>query len=171
VGAPSGQSEPDDLQAILGIPVTNAGASGADTEDDIQGIEPYFPSPLATRLANDPSQIVIMNYGLNDSLKVTVDVYQQDLIQWVSIVRSFGKIAVFEEPNPSSIDTYLQVMPSFVSAMDLVAAQLNVPLVKQYDYIQTLPNWQSMLVDGLHPDAQLYAIKAARTAAVIKTLM
>jgi lysophospholipase L1-like esterase len=171
VGAPIGQSEADDLQQILGVPVIKAGVAGADTQDDLQGIGPYFSSPLATRLASDPSQIVIMNYGLNDSLKVTVDVYKQNLTDWVSTVRSYGKIAVFEEPNPSSIDTYEQVMPNFVSAMDSVAAQLNVPLVKQYNYIQTLPNWQSMLVDGLHPNAQLYAIKAARTAAVVRPLM
>jgi lysophospholipase L1-like esterase len=52
-----------------------------------------------------------------------------------------------------------------------VATQMNVPLVTQFDYIQSLPNWQSMLTDGVHPGDQLYAIKAQREYDVIAPLV
>lgn len=171
IGATLTTNEPADLQGLLNIPVTDAGVSGSTTAENLDGTAPYFTTQLATRLAIDPSQIVVMNYGINDSHTVTLDVYEQNLFDWVRTVRSFGKIPVFEEPNPSSIAGYATALPPFVEAMDRAAAQLNVPLVSQYNYIMSLPNWQSLLADGLHPSAALYAIKAARTAAVIKTLL
>lgn len=169
-GAPAGQSEPDDLQALIGITVNNAGVAGSTTQQNLAGVTP-FNSPLATRLAVDTSQIVIMNYAINDSQKVNLDTYEQNLYDWVRTVRSFGKIPVFEEPNPSILVAYQRVLPDYVAAMDRAAQDLNVPIVKQYDYIQTLPNWQSLLSDGLHPNSEGYRIKAQRTATVLKQVI
>lgn len=169
-GAPAGQSEPDDLTALVGVTVINAGLAGTTTQDNLAGAAP-FNSPLATRLAGDPSQIVVMNYAINDSQKVNLDTYEQNLYDWVRTVRSFGKIAVFEEPNPSSLAAYQRVLPDYVAAMDRAAQDLNVPIIKQYDYIQTLPNWQSLLSDGLHPNSEGYRIKAQRAVTVLKQVI
>lgn len=170
-GAPAGQSEPDDVAALLpAVKVTNAGVYGTWTAQNLSGTAP-FTSPLATRLASDSSQIVVMNYALNDSQRVSIDTYRQNLVDWVSTVRASGKVAVFAEPNPATQAGYQQPVTQCVSVMDDVAQQLNVPLVKQYDYMQTLPNWQSLLNDGLHPNAQGYQVKAQRTAAVLKQVI
>jgi lysophospholipase L1-like esterase len=170
IGAGSGQSEPDDIHAILGMDFTNAGISGTWTAENLAGTAP-FTTPLATRLAVDPSKIVVMNYGINDSHEVTLDEYEQNLFDWVRTVRSFGKIPVFEEPNPSSIASFQAVLPAYVAAMDRAAQQLNVPIVPQYYRMQQIPNWQALLSDGLHPNAQGYAVKAQETAAVLKTVI
>jgi lysophospholipase L1-like esterase len=55
--------------------------------------------------------------------------------------------------------------------MDRAAEQLNVPLVPRYYRIMAMPNWETLLSDGLHPNAQGYAVKAAETAAEVKALL
>lgn len=170
IGAPAGQDEPSDVAKILGVAVINDGVSGTTAEENIYGEAP-FTSTLATRLATDPSQIVVMNYAINDSARDTLDQYEQNLYDWVATVRAAGKIPVFEEPNPSSLAAYQAAMPPFVEAMDRAGQQLNVLVIPQYSRIMAMPNWQAILTDGLHPDALGYQIKAIETAAVLQTLM
>ncbi|MFL9928017.1 hypothetical protein P0D88_01810 [Paraburkholderia sp. RL18-103-BIB-C] len=55
--------------------------------------------------------------------------------------------------------------------MDNIAQQYNVPLVRQYDHITSLPNWQSHLSGCFYPDEWLLNIKAQRQAAVLAPLV
>lgn len=56
---------------------------------------------------------------------------------------------------------------AYVTVLRNVAQANQVTLIAQYDYIASLPNWQAMLTDCLHPNDALYAIKAQREAAVL----
>ncbi|KLU27800.1 hypothetical protein EOS_02475 [Caballeronia mineralivorans PML1(12)] len=84
--------------------------------------------------------------------------------------KAAGKIPVLEEPNPMCAPAVVN-MPAYKGPMAKLAAQRGVLLIKQYDYILSLPNWQSMLFDCIHPTAAMYAIKAQREADQISALV
>jgi acyl-CoA thioesterase I len=153
------------------ISVQNNAVPGARVSQSIAGSTPYS-LPFQTRLAQDPTaQIVFSDYAVNDSYDGSVDQYTSDLTYWVGLVRAAGKIPVLEEPNPVCSSTYPNV-GEFVTAMDSVAQSQNVPLIQQYQYILSLPNWQSMLQsDCVHPTDALYELKAQREAAILAPLV
>ncbi|MFM0022204.1 SGNH/GDSL hydrolase family protein [Paraburkholderia azotifigens] len=142
------------------VSVKNDGVGGSTIAQRLNGTVPYT-APYTP----DSSQIVIGNWALNDAAQsVDVQQFQSSIVQFVTLVRAAGKTVVLEEPNPS---TTVANLGAYVAAIDYVATQMNVPLVQQYVYIQSLPGWQSMLTDGVHPNDAMYAIKAQREADVI----
>lgn len=151
------------LRAQFGINITveNKGSPGANLRFELQGTDNYS-SPLATRLAADSSQVVLENFGINDSF-LSEDEFRSNLVQFIVAVRAAGKTPVLEEPNP--VCQGHETLDQLVAVLGDVAAQNNVVLIKQYDYIKSLPNWQSLLTDCVHPSDALYAIKAQREAA------
>jgi acyl-CoA thioesterase-1 len=153
---------------VEGITVENDGVVGETVGEDISGWAGI--APLATRLATDPSRVVIENYGLNDSLEVDIQTYHDNLVAWIAVVKQAGKIPVLEEPNPSSLSYYTQ-LPAFAAMVDQVGYEQQVLVIQQYNYILSLSNWQSMLTDGIHPDQALYTIKGQREAWYLQPLV
>lgn len=160
------------LQKQFGPTVTveNNGVPGTTITQNLNGslYNGVSTAPLATRLSSDSAQIVIENFGINDYAKSTLDIFRRDLNTWITTVQAMGKIPVLEEPNPLGYPNNLSV---FVAVIDEVAQERNVALIQQYAYIMTLPNWQGMLTDGVHPGDQLYAIKAQREYNVIAPIV
>jgi lysophospholipase L1-like esterase len=150
--------------------VQNSGQNGATADSAVEGLSPWYSATLATRLSTNPAQIVIGNYAINDSTLRTTDQYMSDLTQWIQIVRASGKMAILEEPNPVCAP-YVPNLDTYVAAMRTVAQQNNVTLIAQYDYLKSLPDWQSMLTDCIHPTDAMYAIKGQREAEVLKPLV
>jgi hypothetical protein len=155
------------LQSLLraqlgsGITVQNNGMVGGAAFQSVGGIG-HYTMTLAQRLATNPAQIVLANYAINDSVERTTTSYLNDLTSWVNTVRAAGKVAVLEEPNPTCSTTHTNV-GAYVQIMRYVAQTMDVPLIQQYDYILSLPNWESMMsADCVHPTDALYAIKAQR---------
>lgn len=154
------------LQAALraklgsGITVENKGVGGGTASGSVAGTGVYTVL-FATRLAVDPSQIVLSNYALNDMIGRTQDQYAGDLAAWVQVVRAAGKTPVLEEPNPGCTANQAN-LDAYVGTLRTVAQQQGVLLISQYDAIKALPNWQSMLTDCVHPGDALYAFKANR---------
>nr|WP_241022480.1 SGNH/GDSL hydrolase family protein [Burkholderia sp. Se-20373] len=161
-----------ELQNTFGPTITtiNSGVSSSTVSESLYGIAPHYSQPLASRLGGMSAQIVIMNYGLNDSANSSLSSYIADLNTWIDVVTANGKVPVLEEPNPSCNPAMAQ-LPQFVVAMDKVAQQRGVQIIQQYAYIQSLPNWQSMLPDCLHPNDDLYRIKADREYAVVAPIV
>ncbi|MEI7296585.1 SGNH/GDSL hydrolase family protein [Paraburkholderia tropica] len=161
------------LQDQLGgqITVQNNAIPGARVSQSIAGSSPYTV-PFQTRIAQDQSaQIVLADYAINDSYDGSLTQYVSDLTWWVGAVRAAGKIPVLEEPNPVCSATYPNVA-QFRAAMVSVAQSQNVPLIQQWDYILSLPNWQSMLQsDCVHPTDALYKLKAQREAVALEPLV
>ncbi|HIE4429965.1 TPA: SGNH/GDSL hydrolase family protein [Burkholderia multivorans] len=165
---PVAQPAPTIMQAELvqslggQITVTNNGIGGTTAPESLNGLTP-FSAPLATRLASIRPNIVIVNYGINDAGRETTDDYQQALVGIVAAIRGAGAVPVLEEPNPVCKGPGPQ-LDAYVGAMRTVAQQYGVLLIQQYDYIKSLPDWQSMLPDCVHPNQDLYRIKGDREA-------
>lgn len=162
------------LRAKFGptLTVENRGIGGADVKSSVHGLAPFYSQPLANRMSTEPAQIVLANYGINDSRpgNVSEAEYKLALEKWVDDVRAAGKTAVLEEPNPTCDAKHLN-LPSYVAIMRDVALSKQVVLIEQYDRIKSLPDWQSMLTDCVHPKDGLYAIKAQREADVLVPLI
>ncbi|BCF88660.1 hypothetical protein PPGU16_17270 [Paraburkholderia largidicola] len=150
------------------ISVENRAVPGATLEDRIAGSVVY-DKPFSVSIAQEPAKIVLLNFAINDSNPGNNEspaLFQNDLLEFIALAWAQGKIVVLEEPNPVTNPVYAN-LATYSLVIDNVAQTMNVPLVKQYAYIQSLPNWQSMLTDGGHPNDALYAIKAQREADVI----
>jgi lysophospholipase L1-like esterase len=159
------------LQANISgnVIVNNKAVPGATAADSLTGA-PNYGTPFATRLSKSNAQIVLADYMMNDSRLMTTDAYRANLISWIDTVRQAGKTPVLEEANPSCAANHTN-LPDYRAIMVDVANQKGVFLIKQYDYVSSLPNWQSMLVDCVHPNDTLYKIKAENEAAQIRQLV
>jgi lysophospholipase L1-like esterase len=151
------------LQKAFGISVsmTNSAVGGATITQALNGIAPRYSVPLASRLATLSPGMVLTGFGINDSEVGDETTYRNSLNTWISTVHSMGALPVLEEPNPVC-DANHAKLDTFVGILRSVAAEQNVTLIAQYDYIKSLPNWQAMLTDCIHPTDALYEIKAQR---------
>jgi hypothetical protein len=178
MGMASQQSEPADVQAMLrdllsdqAITVDNRAEGGtASTIINMMNGVDGGGAPFAQRVLTSKAQIVLDNHAIEDDLSQSLGPYADALIAWVQAVRAAGKIPVLEEPNPVC-DADHPHLDNYVATMDGVAEQYNVPLVKQFDYIQTLPNWQSHFNACLYPDEWIFQIKAQREAAILAPIV
>jgi hypothetical protein len=171
------QTEPAATQTLLqaqfvdSVTITNhaEGGTASSLVNMMNGVD-GGGAPFAERIKSSPAQIVLTNHAINDDLVQSLGPYTDALIAWVLAVRKAGKIPVLEEPNPVC-DGNHPYLENYVTTMDNVAASYNVPIVKQYDYIQSLPNWQTHLSGCLFPDEWLLNVKAQRQAAILAPLV
>lgn len=179
-------SEPVDLQATLRaqfgatVTVNNQGVSGIEASQLLNGTDGVHPSWI-NQMASSKAQIVTINLTLNSPYYAAVprdgipaespSQYGQVMTQLVQIAKAAGKQVILYEPNPVCEPIRQPVLGSYVTVLRQVAQAQGIPLVAQYDYIQTLPNWQSLLSDCLHPTDALYKIKADRETAIIAPLV
>jgi lysophospholipase L1-like esterase len=153
------------LRELFGpaVTVNGYGSPGANLRFELRGTDNYA-TPLRERLALSRAQIVIENFGINDAY-LPAEEYRSNLREFVDAVRASGKLPVLEEPNP--VCTGHENLDQLVGILNEVAREKTVTLVKQYDAIKALPNWQAMVPDCVHPGDALYAFKAAREAEVL----
>jgi lysophospholipase L1-like esterase len=156
------------LQQKFGNTVTvqGNGVPGTIINQDLNGSS---IAPLATRLAASSAKIVLEDFGINDSARATPLSFRADLNVWIDTVQAMGKIPVLEEPNPTSFTN--PALDQIVAVIDDVAQLRSIALVQQYSYIKSLPDWQTMLADGVHPTDALYAIKGQREAVVLEPIV
>lgn len=171
---------PVNLQALLqkangtSVTVVNSGVGGATVANVLNGVARYT-KPWKDALPSNSANIVIANWAINDSNPIvneSTTVFENDLIYWIQITQAAGKTVVLEEPNPVCNSSFA-ALPQYVAVIDKVAAQLNLPLVKQYNYILSLADWNSYLgTDCTHPaDDRLYQIKAQREYDVLAPIV
>ncbi len=175
------QSEPMGTQALLraqfgvGVTVVNKamGGTASSLVNMMKGVDGGGP-PFAERIKASNADIVLMNHAINDNLLQSLGPYTDALIAWIQAVRDAGKIPVLEEPNPVC-DGNHPWLENYVSVMNNVAETYKVPVVRQYSYVQGLPNWQSHMESCFYPDEWMLQIKAQRQAeglaSIVKTLM
>jgi hypothetical protein len=171
------QSEPADTQTILQaqfgstVMVDNKAEGGTASTllNMMNGVDGGGP-PFAQRVLSSKAQIVLDAHAVNDDLAQSLGPYADALIAFVQAVRAAGKVAVLEEPSPVC-DNSRPYLANYVSVMDNIAAQYNVPIVKQYDYLQAIPNLCSHYTAGIYPDNAIYQMKAQRQAAVLVPLV
>lgn len=172
-------SEPQALQTLLqhqfndtGIAVLNdaTGGTSSSLQNELDGMDGLGAAQPA-RMETSGAQIVIEQHMLNDALGgETVAEYAAYLGQWVQDARASGIQPVLEEDSPVCDGNHPQ-LPSYVAAMDSIAAQYSVPIIHQYAYVESLPNWQAHMIGCTVPDAYLATLKAAQEEAVIGPLV
>ncbi|ABO54202.1 GDSL family lipase [Burkholderia multivorans] len=182
-------NEPAIVQNMLqarfgaGVVVNNQGVGGTEAAQLLNGTDGVHP-PFDQVMAVSKAKIVVFNFALNDSYYAakpragvpveSVDTYRALMSQLCQIARSHGKICVFEEPNPvyGVQDNPNAPIFGYVSVLRQVAAQMNAPLISQFDQFQALPNWLSWISeDKTHPTDAGYAYKAANTEAVLRPIV
>ncbi|WP_425318381.1 SGNH/GDSL hydrolase family protein [Pseudomonas nitroreducens] len=179
-------SEPNKLQDLLQakfgkrVVVFNQGVGGTQAFQLLTGTDGRNRN-FAAQMAASKAHIVIINYLLNDqhfSVVPTPGMYQETPEMYASILgwlaqtaRDNGKQVVFQEPNPICSEPVPGNIQIFLNSLRTEAALMNVPLVAQYDYIKSLPNWQSMYSSCSHPFDPLYEIKAKRTFEVVSPIV
>lgn len=172
------QSETVQSQALLqaqlndtAITITNKAMGGTASSlfNMMKGVDGGGP-PFAERIKASKARIVLMNHAINDNLMQSLAPYTDAMIDWIKAVRDAGKIPVLEEPNPVC-DGNHPWLENYVSTMSSIAQAYNVPLVRQYDAILALPNWQSHMGSCFYPDEWMLQIKAQRQAEVLAPIV
>ncbi|OUE47272.1 hypothetical protein BZY94_06085 [Burkholderia territorii] len=172
------------LQARFGavVSVDNQGVGGTEATQLLQGTDGRH-KPFDQEMAVSDANVIVFNFLLNDSYyshvmkagvpSETVDDYWANMSQLCQIARNHGKICVFEEPNPvNGVQDKSAPIYGYVYVLRQLAAQLNAPLIAQFDQFQTLPNWPSWLTeDQTHPTDAGYAFKAANTEAILRPIV
>lgn len=172
----------DLLQAVFGknIVVFNNGVGGTQAYQLLSGTDGRNRA-WTIQMSKSNADIIILNYALNDQMynaTPTPGMYQEtpetyaNIIGWlIQTARNNGKIVVLQEPNPTCYQPTVGNLHRFVTALRNEAARMNAPLIAEYDYIQSIPNWKSMLTDCAHPNEALYGIKAKQTFNTISPIV
>jgi hypothetical protein len=170
-------SEPADTQTLLQAQFGNTvmidnraeGGTASSLLNMMNGVDGGGP-PFAERVKSSKAQIVLDAHAVNDDLYQSLGPYTDALIAWVLAVRAAGKVPVLEEPGPVCDDQH-PYLANYASVMDGVAQQYNVPIVMQYNYLQSIPNLCSHYAGGIYPDNFIFQVKAQRQAAVLAPLV
>lgn len=168
------------------IVVDNQGVGGTEAGQLVNGTDGVHTGTFDQLMAASDAQIVVLNFGLNDSYYAQPQItppagapresvndywaYMQTLCQ---SARNHGKVCVFQEPNPvNGVQDKTAPIYGYVYNLRLLAQQMNAPLVKQWDGFLALPGWLGWLTeDGTHPRDEGYAWKANNTASVLIPLV
>jgi lysophospholipase L1-like esterase len=95
------------------------------------------------------AEIVVINHGINDRNHVNdLELYRSNLLK----LSQAPALVVWQTPN---IVKNFDVGP-YAQAMRELAAKKGQPLADVYAYTSTLPNWQTLTPDAIHPNDELY---------------
>lgn len=161
-GQPHAASRPGAL-------VYNRGVGGTNTAQLLAGTDGRnYPWPL--QMERETARIVVINHGINDR-GYSVDDYKNNLRELVTIAQAGKKVVMLEEPNPAGESrTPLMDAISFDVA-DFEERRAAMRHVATHTGVYFCAQPRVPLVDGIHPTAEGYAIKAGRLAKCIGELL
>ena len=169
----------DELQAHDGqrVRVENYGVGGTMATQLRDGTGnrrggPTAGLPWQARLAASSAQIVLINYGINEVMQnQTPEQFYAAETTLVKTARALGRQPVLQTSNPMP-DNRLNARLAAMAAMTRrVAAEQQVPLVDQFAYVSSLPDWKTLMSDGAHPEPGLYRLKAEQDYQVVEPLV
>ncbi|MFT4067540.1 SGNH/GDSL hydrolase family protein [Paraburkholderia sp.] len=169
----------DDLRARYGarVRVDNYGVGGtmATQLRDGTGNRRAGPDaglPWRERLAASPARIVLINYGINEVMQnQTPEQFHAAETALVQTARALGKQPVLQTSNPMPDNRLNARLAAMVAMTRRVAAEQQVPLVDQFAYVSSLPDWKTLMSDGAHPKPELYRLKAEQDYQVVEPLV
>ena len=98
--------DPADLQALFlgdGIQVAtdNEGMGGDNSSNwlNVNG-ETTPPCDWPTEMATSKAQVIVMNWGINDSFQLTPTQFQSSMETLIEETEAAGKVVIIETPNP-----------------------------------------------------------------------
>lgn len=166
--------------AVKQVQVANEGVPGTSAYNLLYGSDGVHVA-WAQLMASSTAQMVILNFGMNDSStlnSVSLADYQYQMGQLIDIARAAGKFVVLQQPNPSCTADHVN-LGDYVRALDGVGRAKSVPVVEQYwKTLELVPRFQGIdpnvsipcfnlpnlyIPDGIHPNEALYSFKASNT--------
>lgn len=148
----------------LKVSVDNLGEGGTRTDTMLPTLREILKKSDAT--------FVVENFALNDRGVIDREQYAKNLRTFVSEVRTSGKIAILEEPNPTCRSKEeSDVLDEYVVTLREVAKETDAPLIAQYDKLRAVDGWQKIMMDCLHPAKDLYKIKADNEIRALRAIM
>ena len=149
------------------LKMVNAGASGETTVDALKRIQ-------ASVLVNSP-QLVVVEFLLNDVVKVSRTDYHDNLVRIVKAVKSSGADVILCTPNsiyPEDPTRPLDRVMAYVEIVRRVGAELDVPIADCYLAFEQIRSknertWMALMDDGLHPNIQGHIVVAEEVAQAI----
>lgn len=179
-------TDPVDLQNLLRqqfgsmVEVSNQGVSGTQALQLLNGTDQNHAA-WAAQMAASKASIVTLNFARNDAdyygaptpgmTPVSPEQYGQIMTQLVQIAKAAGKQVVLYEPDPVAFSDGNIAVAKYVAQLKAVATAEQVPIVFQWEYAQGLPDYASLLTDGVHPTDSLYAFNAQWESQVIAPLV
>ncbi|RZF27575.1 SGNH/GDSL hydrolase family protein [Paraburkholderia sp. UYCP14C] len=128
--------------------------------------------PWRERLAASPARIVLINYGINEVMQnQTPAQFYAAETSLVETARALGKQPVLQTSNPMPDNRLNARLAEMVAMTRRVAAEQQVPLVDQYAYVSSLPDWKLLMSDGAHPKPALYRLKAEQDYQAVEPLV
>jgi len=169
----------DELQARHGerVRVTNYGVGGTTATQLRDGtgsrrVRTPAGLPWQERLTASPAQIVLINYGINEVMRnQTPEQFYAAQTALVTTARALGKQPVLQTANPMPDNRLNARLATMVAMTRRVAAEQQVPLVDQFAYVSSLPDWKTLMSDGAHPKPELYRLKAEQDFKVVEPLV
>ncbi|MBN3043357.1 hypothetical protein H4F47_10545 [Pectobacterium brasiliense] len=144
----------------------NYAISGTTLHGFITGGEGYQPwAEFSSVVAATGAGTIFCNFCINDSqLNYDIDVYRDELVQFINISRNRGLTPILCTPNPNiPYDIIDEVkgkrLFNYIEVMRNVAHKLRVDLVDQYSYVMSSINEYDiaeMIPDGVHPANFVY---------------
>ena len=163
-----GKGEPYTLQTLVPkhVTVVNEGVNGMSAVNLLNGTDGKH-LPWLQQMANSRADLVTINFGMNDVITTPLQDYATYMRQLVDIARQAGKVVVLQQPNPTCATPRLNLV-QYVRQLDQIAQEKGVPMVRQFDLLLAMPDWQSLMSDCIHPDKDKYPIKAHNTFLVLQ---
>lgn len=165
-----GKGEPYSLQALVpkNVTVVNEGVNGMSAVNLLNGTAGKH-LPWVQQIANSQADIVTINFGMNDVITTPLTDYDVYMRKLVDIALQAGKKVLLQQPNPTCAPPRMALV-NYVRVVDQIAQDKGVPIVRQFDLLSAMPNWQSLMTDCIHPDKDKYPIKAYNTFLVLEGL-
>jgi lysophospholipase L1-like esterase len=149
------------------LEMLNAGISGDTTVDALQRIQ-------ASVLAKKP-QLVVVEFLLNDVVKVSPSDYRDNLVRIVKELRSSGAEVILCTPNliyPEDPTRPLTRVVAYVDIVRRVGAELHVTVADVYRAFEQIRSqnawvWTTTMDDTLHPNLRGHIVVAEEVAHAI----
>lgn len=105
------------------------------------------PGSTADQAPHSTADVIVANYGINDERVVDINTF----LVHMQVIGA----TLIESPNPVwQFGPTLDMQGQYVSSEKTLGA----PVADVFAYVSSLPDWQSHLHDGVHPDDALYVL-------------
>lgn len=172
----SRNNEPDtvqwDLQKVFGVRVfvQNHGVPGSICSDFLWG-QNSVSQDWRKEMANSTADVIVYNTGINDAGRMDNTGFIWCEQQIVGIAQQAGKKVIIETPNPVAFVWNSNIW-GVVHNEQYVASTTGATLADFWSAIMNSSfNWKPMLADGIHPNDQMYQLKAINIEATLTPMV
>jgi len=140
---------------LAGVVIRNVSVSGESTATMLNGH--FSGHPWEQAAQGDCADIVIFNYGINDSLTLDEKTYADNLETLIRISRDNNLEVFLQTPNPSR----LTKVANYAQIMRDIARKHGINLIDVHQYLSArIPSGQlrNFMPDGIHPNQEGYAL-------------